>query len=235
MPTPWTWAFGQTVWSSRSCNPGSMDSRARVRHPSRRIWRRRVAAMPATTVAVADRVPYAVGYPKAETLSTSAVDCSASPCKPVVFLRRRGAAFRSARLASRSGREFTRTELTSGDAIVINETLAARLWPGQAALGQDVMLGSERRHATVVGIAADTSLGFSGQAPTPIFYRPIRESDYANGFSLLVRTDGAEAGAIAAVRDAAHAIAPAMPIASLSTMKEKLELPMWPRRTAAGF
>jgi ABC-type antimicrobial peptide transport system permease subunit len=26
-----------------------------------------------------------------------------------------------------------------------------------------------------------------------------------------------------------------MPIASLSTMKEKLELPLWPRRTAAGF
>jgi ABC-type antimicrobial peptide transport system permease subunit len=109
------------------------------------------------------------------------------------------------------------------------------LWPAQPALGQDVMLGSERRHATVVGVAADVSIGFSGRPADPIFYRPLREADYANGFSLLVRTNGSEANAIAAVRDAAHALAPAMPIASLSTMKENLEVPMWPRRTAAGF
>ena len=97
------------------------------------------------------------------------------------------------------------------------------------------MVGPERRHVTVVGVAADTSLGYSGQPANAMFYRPIRQDEYANGFSLLVRTRGSEAAAIAAVRDAAHALAPAMPIASLSTMKEKLELPMWPRRTAAGF
>ena len=51
----------------------------------------------------------------------------------------------------------------------------------------------------------------------------------------LARTTGPDAAAITAIRDAAHAIALAVPLASLATMKEKLELPMWPRRTAAGF
>lgn len=196
---------------------------------------RRVASMPGTSVALADRAPYAVGYPKAEILSTSAVDCSASPCKPVVFYAVGAGHFEALGLPLRSGREFTTAERASGNAVVVNETLAARLWPGRLALGQDVMLGTERRHATVVGIAADTSLGYSGQPANPIFYRPIRDNEYANGFSLLVRTSGPEANAIAAVRDAAHGLAPAMPIASLSTMREHLELPMWPRRTAAGF
>ena len=90
------------------------------------------------------------------------------------------------------------------------------------------MVGPERRHVTVVGVAADTSLGYSGSRPTRCsIVRFVKTSD-ANGFSLLVRTRGSEAAAIAAVRDAVHALAPAMPIASLSTMKEKLELPMWP-------
>jgi predicted permease len=195
----------------------------------------RVAATPGVSVAVADRVPYAVGYPKAEILSTSAVDCSASPCKPVVFYAVGARHFEALGLPLRAGRDFTTAELATGSAVIVNEALAARLWPGQPATGQDVMLGSERRHATVVGVAADTSLGFSGQPANPTFYRPIRDTDYTNGFSLLVRTTGVEAGAIKTVRDAAHALAPAMPIASLSTMKENLAVPMWPRRTAAGF
>lgn len=195
----------------------------------------RVAAMPGTTVALADRAPYAVGYPKAEILSTGSVDCSASPCKPVVFYAVGARHFEALGLPLRAGRGFSSAELATGNAIVVNETLAARLWPAQPALGQDVMLGPERRHATVVGVAADVSIGFSGRPADPIFYRPLREADYANGFSLLVRTNGSEANAVAAVRDAAHALAPAMPIASLSTMKENLEVPMWPRRTAAGF
>ena len=32
-----------------------------------------------------------------------------------------------------------------------------------------------------------------------------------------------------------HTIAPALPLASVAPMNEKLELQMWPRRTAAGF
>lgn len=195
----------------------------------------RVAAMPGATVALADRVPYTVGYPRAEMLSTRAVDCSASPCKPVVFYAVGARHFEALGLPIRGGRDFTSAELAAGNAIVVNETLAARLWPGQSALGQDVTLGADRRHVTVVGVAADTSLGYSGQPASPLFYRPLRQDDYATGFSLLVRTSGPDASAIGAVRDAAHALAPAMPIASLGTMKERLELPMWPRRTAAGF
>ena len=58
--------------------------------------------------------------------------------------------------------------------------------------------------------------------------------DYRN-FTLLIRTIGPHAPAIAVVRDALHAVAPAMPFASVAPMNEKRELQMWPRRTAAGF
>ncbi len=195
----------------------------------------RVAATPNVLVAIADRVPYAVGFPRAEMVSTSTVDCTSSPCKPVVFYAVGAHHFKALGLPLHRGRDFTSQELESGGAIIVNQTLAARLWPGQSPLGQNVMLGSDRAHATVVAVAADTSLGYMGQPATAIFYRPIREADLATGFTLLARTTGSEAVAIAAIRDAVHAAAPAMPIASVSTMREKLELPMWPRRTAAGF
>jgi ABC-type antimicrobial peptide transport system permease subunit len=87
----------------------------------------------------------------------------------------------------------------------------------------------------VIGVATDVSFGLTGQPPLPAFYRPVLEADYANGISLLVRSAGPEIVATAAVRDAVRATAPSMPIASLSTMREMLAVPMWPRRTAAGF
>jgi predicted permease len=195
----------------------------------------RVAATPDVLVAVADRVPYAVGYPRAETVSTSTLDCAASPCKPVVFYAVGARHFDVLGLPLRGGRDFTKQELQAGGAVIVNQALAARLWPGQSPIGQDVMLGTARTHATVVGVAADTSLGYTGQPATPVFYRPIRQEDFATGFSLLARTSGREALAGNAIRDAVHSVAPGMPIAAVSSMNEMLALPMWPRRTAAGF
>ena len=195
----------------------------------------RVAATPGHTVALADRAPYTVGFPRKELISTARVDCATSPCQPVVTYAVGARHFEALGLPLRAGRAFTDRELASGTAVIVNESLAAQLWPGQHAIGQPVALGKERAHAEVVGVAADTSLGYSGQPANAILYRPIRAKDFATGFSLLVRTTGSEAAAIAAIRDAAHAIAPAVPLSSVATMKEKLALPMWPRRTAAGF
>jgi putative ABC transport system permease protein len=56
-----------------------------------------------------------------------------------------------------------------------------------------------------------------------------------NAFALVVRTSGSEGAAIATIRDVVHAVAPALPFASIEPMNEKLKLQLWPRRTAAGF
>lgn len=195
----------------------------------------RVSNVPGITVALADRVPFAVGYPTRETVSTSTLDCSAVSCRPTVYYAVGARHFDALGLPLRAGRDFTAIELETGGAIIVNEAMAASLWPGRSPLGEVVRLGTGGAHATVVGVAGDVGMGYVGQAPLPAFYQPLRDDDFRNGFTLVARTSGPDTLAASAIRDAVRAVAPSMPIASLTTMKELLNLPMWPRRTAAGF
>jgi predicted permease len=194
----------------------------------------RVAAVPGLVVALGDRVPFAVGYPPADTVSTRTLDCSGS-CKPTTYYSVGARHFAAVGIRLRAGRDFTAAELQSGGAVIVNESMAAALWPGRSSLGEVVRLGRGAVTATVVGVAANIGQGYVGQTASPVFYQPIRDADFRNGFTLAVRTTGSDALAAAAIRDAVHGLAPAMPIASLTTMKELLDLPLWPRRTAAGF
>ena len=195
----------------------------------------RVATAPGSIVAIADRVPYAVGIPRRETVSTSRIDCTVTPCKPVLLYAVGARYFDALGLRLTAGRDFSGTELQTGRAIIINEALAAALWPGESPLGQTAMLGADKSIVEVIAVARDVSFGLTAQTALPALYRPLRESDYANGISVLVRSTWPESVATAAVRDAVRATAPSMPIAALSTMREMLAVPMWPRRTAAGF
>jgi len=194
----------------------------------------RVAATPGTTVALVDRAPFTVGFPRAEVVSTSAIDCSTVTCKPVVWYAAGPRYFEALALPLRAGRGFTDNDLKASSTIVINEAMARRLWPGQSPLGQLVKLGTGGTRAEVVGVVGDITPGYVGRPTDPAFYRPLGAADF-NAFNLVVRTTASEASAIATIRDAAHAIAPSMPIGSVAPMNERLELQMWPRRTAAGF
>lgn len=194
----------------------------------------RLTAIPGTTVALADRAPFAVGWPRAAVVSSRTLDCAVTACKPTVFYAVGPRHFAALGLPLRAGREFTAGDLEKRDAVVVNETLARRLWPGESPLGQEVKIGAERASAQVVGVAGDVAPGYVGGAAQPLFYRPMAAADFG-GFSVLVRTTGSEAAAMAAVRETVHSLAPLMPFASLAPMNQKLELQMWPRRTAAAF
>ena len=194
----------------------------------------RVSATPGTIVALVDRAPFTVGFPRAEVVSTREIDCTTATCKPVIWYAAGPRYFEALALPLHAGRGFTDGDLKAGGTIVINEAMARRLWPGQSPLGQIVKLGTGGTRAEVVGVVGDITPGYLGRPTEPAFYRPLGATDF-NAFSLVVRTTGSEAAAIATIRDAAHAIAPSMPIGSMAPMNERLELQMWPRRTAAGF
>lgn len=195
----------------------------------------RLSAQPGTIAAVANRAPFSVGYPIAETVSTATLDCAAAPCRPVVVYSVSRRHFDALGIPLRAGRDFTDEEIDRGGAVIVSESLAAGLWPGRSPLGEPVRLGKDAARALVVGVAAETRHRSLDARDDPAVYRPLRAADVAHGFALIVRTDGPPAPAIAAIRDAVHALAPSLPMASLSTMKQRLELPLWPRRTAAGF
>jgi len=75
------------------------------------------------------------------------------------------------------GRDFS--EFDSAEAprvVVINESLATRIFPGEEALGRSITIGDKKETATVIGIVPDISLRRLGEAPRAQLYRPFDQA-----------------------------------------------------------
>ena len=74
-----------------------------------------------------------------------------------------------------SGREFSRTDDESAPPIaIINETMAAKYWPGKNALGQRLKV--KDRWLQIVGIAKNANYETKFETPKPFFYVPRRQN-----------------------------------------------------------
>ena len=110
----------------------------------------------------------------------------------------------------RAGRDISNRDTHSTDAvIVINETMARRLWPGQEALGKIMTACGDRR---VVGVVADVRHLALEEGAGNEMYIPIRQCQDWSSMDLVVRTarpTGEIAGGVtAALKQVAPALAP---------------------------
>ena len=124
------------------------------------------------------------------------------------------------RLPFRDGRAFTDADGT--EAVVINESLAGRLWPGQRAVGRTFVSGGA---LTVIGVVADAYL--TGlEAIEPMLFRPTRRVGQTTmPRAVLLRHD---AIAIERARAALAAAAPGSTITVrplTANLRSRLELP----------
>lgn len=90
------------------------------------------------------------------------------------------------------GREFTAHDKAGSPlAVILNESLARKLWPEYPAnadpVGQYVVIGVQNDPVEIVGIVADTHQHL-GTELTPAMYRPLGQSTPAGAF--MVRTEG---------------------------------------------
>jgi predicted permease len=145
--------------------------------------------------------------------------------------------FEAAGIPLRSGRELTeRDRATSERVVVINETLARTLWPGQNPLGQMITTDGGRR---VVGVVADvrhTSLEAAGGSE---MYLPMRQTgDYAV-MQLVVRTALPPDSLAAGIRTALRPLDPNLPVREFVTFQDLVDRAVSPRRflvlLLAGF
>jgi len=134
----------------------------------------------------------------------------------------------------RAGRGFTpadRGETTP--VVVINETLARRLWPGQPAVGKRLSLdGGELLE--VVGIAADALYGGLREPPQPYAYRPVLQS-FSPVMMLHVRTEGAPEPLLERVRSEIQTLDPSLPLLEPRTIGQIRNLSLWAPRMGAGL
>jgi predicted permease len=132
------------------------------------------------------------------------------------------------------GREFTEADRKGAPGIVVlNETLAAMLWPGQDALGKRVSLeGPKGPFLEVVGVARDSKYRSLGETPRPYVYHPVLQS-YDPKMTLVVRTKGEPQSVAGAVREQIRALDPNLPVADVKTLRDQLDLSLFPSRVAA--
>jgi len=110
-------------------------------------------------------------------------------------------------------------------ALVVNEFLAKRHWPGKSAVGKRIRLGDEKAPWwTVVGVVHDIrERGFLYEMK-PAVYVPVTQLKKPSGFSMLVvRTSNDPASAVKMVEGAVWRVDPQQPVSSVRTMDQLME------------
>jgi predicted permease len=194
----------------------------------------RLQALPGVQkAALADRLPFYVGFPNYTDVSLDARDCDAGGCHRVGVYAVGAGHFTALAVPLKDGRDFTEQDTGEGEAVVVSETMAMQLWPGQRAVGQTLREGERLVH--VVGVASDIKHHSFYEPPRPYLYRPVRHGELANGATVVVRTSGDPRALLGVVRDQVSALDAHLPPSSLKTMTQRMEMPLWPARMAARF
>jgi predicted permease len=126
------------------------------------------------------------------------------------------------------GRDITTddTPLTE-PVILVNETAARTVWPGEDAIGKILNVTGDRR---VVGIVADVRHAALEKASGLEVYIPLRQTgDYASA-NLVVRSTIAPAALAASVRSALAPIAPGLATNGIRTLQQLVDSAVSPRR-----
>jgi putative ABC transport system permease protein len=128
------------------------------------------------------------------------------------------------------GRDLTEQDLRDSTAsVVINQTMAARFWPGQSAIGKRFRFGEGSPWITVVGVAADIRHNSVRDRPENQFYLPYQHNAY-RGMMVMLRTEGAPLALGGSVREAVKSVDPALPVYEMTTMEEMYRFSMWEQR-----
>jgi predicted permease len=127
-----------------------------------------------------------------------------------------------------AGRDISERDVpTSGPVIVINQTMARTLWPGQNAVGQIMRACGERQ---VVGVVGDVRHLALEEGSGMEMYLPMRQCNDISSVELVVRTSLPPAELAASVRAALKPIAPNLPGQEFRTLQQLVDKSVSPRR-----
>jgi predicted permease len=105
-----------------------------------------------------------------------------------------------------SGREFVRNDDENVPPLaIINETMAAKYWPGKNPVGQ--RLKAKDRWLQIVGIAKNSNYRSKTETPVPFFYVPLRQNFRVQN-TLLIRTPETPGAMMKALAREVHALDP---------------------------
>jgi putative ABC transport system permease protein len=130
--------------------------------------------------------------------------------------------FSTLRIPLLQGRQFTVHDKKDAPlVIVINDILAARIWPGQDPIGKRLRVGFEREQREVIGVVGSIKQTALDARARPAMYMPHAQAP-TNGLTVLVQTTGEPLAMAAAVREQVRAIDKDVPVTHVQTMEKVL-------------
>ena len=150
---------------------------------------------------------------------------------PIVFPRLVDSGYRrTMKIPLIAGRDFTNHDsVTTEKVIMINETMARKLWPGRDALGQIAWVGG-RDEWRVVGIVANVRHSSLEQDAESEVYIPVTQHSGWGSLDLVVRSRAGSSALASSVRAALREEDPALPLSEPQTLDDIVERAVSPRR-----
>ena len=149
--------------------------------------------------------------------------------------------FKAAGIPVLVGREFISTDRAGATrVIVINKTVADRLFPGQDPIGRRItwtgevlkFIGLQEEWATVVGVVGNTKDGGLDAAPVSVVFTPFQQGVFPTG-SFVIRAKGDALAIAPAATKIVRSIAPQQPIEKVLTADQIRDESVAPRRLNA--
>ncbi len=133
--------------------------------------------------------------------------------------------FRTLGIPLRQGREFKeRDKADAPDAVIINEELARRFFPGETAVGKRLQLATEEtRFREIVGVVGNVPLTNLDAPIDPAIYTPMAQNTWPQALRIsafAIRTRVEPRTLLAAIRKELHSIDSSLPVTQVQTMEE---------------
>jgi putative ABC transport system permease protein len=130
-----------------------------------------------------------------------------------------------------AGREFTRTDDENAPRVVIiNETMAAKYWPGKDPIGQRLKVKNDWMQ--IVGVAKNVKIETKLEPPRSFFYVPVRQNFFV-GNALLIRTRETPGAITNALAREVHALDPTLAPYAADRLQEQVDGRGYTQRLAA--
>jgi len=135
-----------------------------------------------------------------------------------------------------AGRDFTQDDRDiSTPVAIVNDTMAAKYWPQQDAIGKRLQLPQgKQQFLQIVGVVKTANYQSLGEAPQPCVYIPLRQN-YSDSMILYVKTEGDPSSTLAAVQDEIRTLDPALPLEDVRTGTKVIDQALWGSKIGVGL
>jgi putative ABC transport system permease protein len=131
----------------------------------------------------------------------------------------------------RHGRTFTSADRAGAPGVVlVNEFFARRYWADGEPIGRRIRLDGDWR--TVIGVVRDGRYRTLSEASSGHVYLPLAQH-YESMMTVVARADGDTSAAVGALRHAVRAADPTLPVTSVRSYPDAIDISYLPARAAA--